>query len=104
MILSNWAHIMKSIALILSLFCTEYTPDYLDNIADYMNTKRLSPVVELSTGVLHKDIQDLCKRNSQQTIKWVTEIIRRVDKENWKKDGVGVIYTPSGLDYRVPTG
>jgi len=95
---------MKKIALILSLSCTDYSPDMLGSIAEYMNKKALEPVIELSTKVLHKDIQDVCGRNSLQTIKWVTEIIRRVDRNYWKKEGVGAIYTPLGENYRTPMG
>lgn len=95
---------MKTIALILSLSCTDYSPDMLEGIVDYMNSKALPPVIELSIKVLHNDIQDVCRRNSHQTIKWVTEIIRRVDREYWKKEGVGTIYTPMGENYRTPVG
>lgn len=95
---------MKSITLILSLVCTEYTPEYLPTITEYMNSKAPSPVIVLSTSVLNKDIQDVCGRNPSQTLDWVTKIIRGVDRKNWQKSGMGTIYTPTGQDYRPALG
>lgn len=95
---------MKTIALILNLTCGSYSQDYLDHLAEYLNQQSISPVIELSTQVLQKDIRDVCRRHPEQTIGWVVKIIRNVDRENWRKDGIGVIYTPGGENYRPASG
>lgn len=95
---------MKTITLILNLVCTSYTSDHLDPLAEYLNNQTISPVVELSTQLLQKDIRDVCGRHPEQTIGWVIQIIQNVDRENWRKDGVGVIYIPGGLNYRALSG
>ena len=95
---------MKSITLILSLVCSGYEPEYLPIITEYMNSKALSPVMELSTSVLDKDIKDICRRNPEQTLDWATKIILSVDRNNWIKEGAGTIYTPLGQDYRPHAG
>ena len=46
----------------------------------------------------------VCGRHPERTIGWAVTIIHSVDRDNWIKEGFGTIYSPTGLDYRIPSG